>query len=185
MLCWAGSVLVDTEQLASRLKLGLRRVVAMGLTSPHQMDPLCLSTRRHWVHWVSGSLLGIPYQGGVFCLFVFVRFFLFCFVFPRTGQPLTSLDAGTSADCFYCQFVSRAHPTPARPTQLRIAPYIMMSSLDGELCCSFSHLFFFSSCVSVIINLPFVSDFVPLCSLWKKHHRSLFFFLNLCLFTVD
>lgn len=59
----------------------------MGLTSPHQMDPLCLSTRRHWVHWVSGSLLGIPYQGGVFCLFVFVRFFCFALFFPALVSP--------------------------------------------------------------------------------------------------
>lgn len=55
--------------------------MAMGLTSPHQMDPLCLSARRHWVHWVSGSLLGIPDQG-VFFFFVFV--FLF---FPALVNP--------------------------------------------------------------------------------------------------
>lgn len=166
-LCCAGSVLVDAEQLASRLKLGSRRVVAMGLTSPHQMDPLCLSTRRHWVHWVSGSHLGIPDQGVSFvCLF-------FCFS-PHWSTPheFGCWDVSWLLLVPIC-FSGSSHTCSAYTAPNSSILNDVITGLWTVL--QFLSPFFLVLCFSHQ-KLAFCMDFVPLCSLWKKHYRSFIFF---------
>ncbi len=127
-------------------KLGFEESCGYGLTLPHQMDPLCLSTRTHWVHW-----LAVLSWASRVSVFFFSALFSHSRVWMLGHQLITLLPIS-----FW------AHPTPARPTQLRIALY---SDVITGLCCSFSHFptffFFFWS----YINLFFFFSLFVSCAM--------------------
>lgn len=127
-------------------KLGFEVSCGHGLTSPHQMDPLCLSTRTHWVHRL--AVLSRASQVPGQCFFPALANHSRVWILGRQLITLLPISSWT-------------HPTPARPTQLRIALYNVMSSHWTVLqFLSLSHLF---SSFSVKMNL----FFVPWCSVWK------------------
>lgn len=119
-------------------KLRFEESCGYGLTLPHQVDLLCLSTRTHWVH----RLTVLSWASQVIVFFSALANHSRVWMLGR--QLITLLPIS-----------SRAHPTPARPTQLRIALYNVMSSLD-YVAVSLTSPSFFLPCQHKLYSLLFL-----------------------------